>query len=136
MKSAPGSTEFECTQLKAADADTCADDAILPYEIPPTNRRSCSSFVAVATAAGPPIELELVTERGVQITAPQEWLQLLAGIGIEHVQIRGSRQGDEPKVDEPRQRKGRQLPGRRHPHIDETSCGSPAARSPEPTALS
>jgi hypothetical protein len=52
----------------------------------------------VANAAGPPIELELVTEQGVQITAPQQWLQLLAGIGIEHVQIRGARQGDEPKV--------------------------------------
>src|SRR3954468_22231743 len=51
----------------------------------------------VASAAGPPIELELVTERGVQITAPQEWLQLLASIGIEHVQIRGG-EGGEPKV--------------------------------------
>src|SRR6476619_5448478 len=53
---------------------------------------------AANAAAGPPIELELVTEQGVQITAPQQWLQLLAGIGIEHVQIRGSRQGDEPKI--------------------------------------
>jgi hypothetical protein len=51
-----------------------------------------------ADAAGPPIELELVTERGLQTTAPQEWLQLLAGIGIEYVQIRGAGQGDEPKV--------------------------------------
>jgi hypothetical protein len=51
-----------------------------------------------ASAAGPTIELELVTEQGLQITAPQQWLQLLAGIGIEHVQIRGGRQGDEPKV--------------------------------------
>src|SRR5262245_61559719 len=53
---------------------------------------------SAACAAGPPIELELVTEQGLQITAPQEWLQLLAGIGIEHVQIRGSRPGDEPKI--------------------------------------
>src|SRR6201985_2689340 len=53
---------------------------------------------AVAAYSAPPIELELVTERGVQITAPQEWLQLLAGIGIERVQIRGGGQGDEPKV--------------------------------------
>jgi hypothetical protein len=52
----------------------------------------------VAKAAGSPIELELVTEQGVQITAPQQWLQLLAGIGIEHVQIHGGGQGDEPKV--------------------------------------
>src|SRR3954468_16408922 len=52
----------------------------------------------LANAAGPRIELELVTEQGVQITAPQQWLQLLAGIGIEHVQIRGGQQGDEPKI--------------------------------------
>ena len=56
------------------------------------------AIAGVATAAGPPIELELLTERGVQITAPQEWLQLLAGIGIEHVQIRGGGEGDQPKV--------------------------------------
>src|SRR5215212_8604125 len=56
------------------------------------------AFSQVGHAASPPIELELVTERGLQITAPQEWLQLLAGIGIEHVQIRGGRQGDQPKI--------------------------------------
>src|SRR4051812_12825431 len=54
---------------------------------------------AASAYAAPPIELELATERGVQITAPHEWLQLLAGIGIEHVQIRGIRAGDEPKVE-------------------------------------
>lgn len=53
---------------------------------------------SAASAAGPPIELELVTEQGLQITAPQQWLQLLAGIGIEQVQIRGSRPGDQPQV--------------------------------------
>jgi hypothetical protein len=54
----------------------------------------------VATAhAAPPIELELATERGVQITAPREWLQLLAGIGIEHVRIRGANAGDEPRAE-------------------------------------
>src|SRR5437763_12504020 len=56
------------------------------------------TFIRLANAAAPPVELELVTERGVQITAPQEWLQLLAGIGIEHVQIRGGGEGDQPKV--------------------------------------
>jgi hypothetical protein len=55
------------------------------------------ALAAVASAA-PPIELELVTEQGLQITAPQQWLQLLAGIGVEHVQIRGARKGDEPKI--------------------------------------
>jgi hypothetical protein len=58
------------------------------------------TFAGTAAAgAAPPIELELATERGVQITAPQEWLQLLAAIGIEHVQIRGMRAGDQPAVE-------------------------------------
>jgi hypothetical protein len=53
---------------------------------------------AAASLAAPPINLELATERGVQITAPQEWLQLLAGIGIENVRIRGAKPGDAAKV--------------------------------------
>src|SRR5262245_32515335 len=57
-----------------------------------------SAAACAAAAAAPPVELELVTERGVQITAPQQWLQLLAGIGINHVRVRGSQGGDEPKV--------------------------------------
>src|SRR6478672_4155533 len=57
------------------------------------------AIAEVASAAGPPIELELVTEQGLQITAPQEWLQLLAGIGIEHVQIRGLQTGDKPSAE-------------------------------------
>jgi hypothetical protein len=56
------------------------------------------ALARVASAAGPPIELELITEQGLQITAPQQWLQLLAGIGIEHVQIHGGGQGDEPMI--------------------------------------
>jgi hypothetical protein len=52
----------------------------------------------IAAAAPSPVELEIVTDRGVQITAPQEWLQLLAGIGIEHVRVRGGQGGDEIKV--------------------------------------
>jgi hypothetical protein len=51
-----------------------------------------------ADAAAAPVELELATERGVQITAPQQWVQLLAGIGITRVRIRGGRPGDEPNV--------------------------------------
>ena len=54
---------------------------------------------ATVAHAAPPIELELATERGVQITAPQQWLQLLAGIGIKQVQIRGLRPGDAPRVE-------------------------------------
>jgi hypothetical protein len=45
------------------------------------------------------IELELATERGVQITAPREWLQLFTSIGIDNVRIRGARAGDQPSVE-------------------------------------
>jgi hypothetical protein len=55
------------------------------------------SSASVATAATA-VELEVATEQGVQITAPQEWLQLLAAIGIDHVRIRTMRAGDEPRV--------------------------------------
>src|SRR5688572_19511309 len=55
-------------------------------------------FAGAAGVAAPPVNLELVTERGVQITAPQQWLQLLAGIGIENVRIRNATLGDAPKV--------------------------------------
>lgn len=56
------------------------------------------AFSRFASAAAPPVELELVTERGVQITAPQEWLQLLTSAGVDHVQIRGMQSGDQPSV--------------------------------------
>jgi hypothetical protein len=54
---------------------------------------------AVTSRAAPPVELELATERGVQITAPQEWLQLLTAIGIDNVRIRAAQPGDEPRVE-------------------------------------
>jgi hypothetical protein len=54
---------------------------------------------ASAAQAAAPIELELATQRGVQITAPHEWLQLLAPLGIDDVRIRGARPGDEPRVE-------------------------------------
>jgi len=62
--------------------------------------RIFTTAVLLATAAtslaAPPVEVELATDRGVQITAPQEWLQLLAGIGVTNVTIRGQQLGDEP----------------------------------------
>jgi hypothetical protein len=54
--------------------------------------------VEQACAAAPAVELEVATEQGVQITAPQEWLQLITAMGIEHVRIRAMRAGDEPRV--------------------------------------
>jgi hypothetical protein len=54
---------------------------------------------SAATAhAAPSIELELATESGLQITAPQQWLQLLAGIGIKDVRIRSAQRSDQPRV--------------------------------------
>jgi hypothetical protein len=53
---------------------------------------------AGANHGAPPVELELATERGVQITAPHAWLQLLTAVGIDDVQIRGKQAGDELKV--------------------------------------
>jgi hypothetical protein len=55
--------------------------------------------LAAAVQAAPPIELELVTERGLQITAPQEWLQLFAKIGITSVRIRTASGNEQPAVD-------------------------------------
>jgi hypothetical protein len=46
-----------------------------------------------------PIEVELATERGVQITAPREWLQLLTAVGIDNVQIRAAKPDDVPRVE-------------------------------------
>lgn len=55
-------------------------------------------LVAGVTTAAPVIELEIATERGLQITAPQEWLQLLTSIGIRNVRIRGVEPTDSPAV--------------------------------------
>jgi len=58
------------------------------------------AFALTATAeAAPPVELELATESGLQITAPREWLQLMAGIGIENVRIRAAGAADKPAVE-------------------------------------
>jgi hypothetical protein len=62
------------------------------------NLVSTAILTLALTAAGraaPPVELELATERGVQITAPHEWLQLLTAIGIRDVRIRGKQAGDQ-----------------------------------------
>lgn len=56
------------------------------------------ALATLASAAGR-VELEIVTERGVQITAPQEWLQRLANAGITNVRLRGGRPGDEPRIE-------------------------------------
>jgi hypothetical protein len=55
--------------------------------------------VAAAASAAAPIVLELATGSGLQITAPQEWLQLLTSLGIDDVQIRSAHADDEPKLE-------------------------------------
>lgn len=59
----------------------------------------CFFALAASAVAAPPIALEVATERGVQITAPQEWLQLLAGVGIENARIRSAHAGDKPAIE-------------------------------------
>lgn len=59
---------------------------------------AASALATAALAAAPPIELELATERGVQITAPHEWLQLLADLGLQSVRIRGATSADKPQL--------------------------------------
>jgi hypothetical protein len=54
----------------------------------------CTMAHAVA-----PVELEIATERGVQITAPHEWLQLLTSLGIENARIRGAQPGERPRAE-------------------------------------
>jgi hypothetical protein len=56
-------------------------------------------LIATSAASAAPVELELATERGVQITAPHEWLQRLTAAGIENVRIRGANSGDRPLVE-------------------------------------
>jgi len=60
---------------------------------------ACAIAFSAMAQAGPPIELELATERGLQITAPREWLQLMASLGIENVRIRSASSADKPAID-------------------------------------
>jgi hypothetical protein len=62
---------------------------------------NASLLLALATSAraAAPVELELATESGLQITAPQQWLQLLTSLGIDDVQIRGAHADDEPRLE-------------------------------------
>jgi hypothetical protein len=57
-----------------------------------------ANLLTATAIAAPSIELELATERGVQITAPQEWLQLFTSLGIENVRIRTATSGDKPEI--------------------------------------
>jgi hypothetical protein len=56
-------------------------------------------MLASAVRGAARVELELVTERGVQITAPQEWLQRLADVGVSSVRIRGGGPGEKTRIE-------------------------------------
>jgi len=60
---------------------------------------ACAIDFSTTALAAPPIELELATESGLQITAPREWLQLMASLGNENVRIRSASSADKPAVD-------------------------------------
>lgn len=71
---------------------TCPMRIILTYSL------LLTAALAQFGQAAPPVELEIATERGVQITAPHEWLQLLTELGITNVRVRGKQAGDEIKA--------------------------------------
>ena len=63
---------------------------------------SCAVWLLVALVArgaDAPIEVVIAYEQGVQITAPQEWLQQFTRLGIDNVQVRSQRRGDKPQLD-------------------------------------
>ncbi len=60
---------------------------------------AAASIVASIAAAEAPVEVVVAYDRGVQITAPQEWLQLITGLGIDQVRFRGIQQGDQPELE-------------------------------------
>lgn len=63
--------------------------------------------LACANAGGDTISLTIVTEQGVQITAPQRWLQRLAEAGVTNVRIRGASRGDQTGIEERETRLGK-----------------------------
>ncbi len=63
---------------------------------------ACITILATSFAScavGATISLEIASERGVQATAPQEWLQLLNRVGVRSARIRGARASDQPDVE-------------------------------------
>ena len=58
---------------------------------------SFANFASPAAAAT--ISLEIVSERGVQITAPQQWLQLLTRLEVTNVRIRGAQGGEQTSLE-------------------------------------
>jgi hypothetical protein len=56
-------------------------------------------LAAPLRAAEATIEVVVAYEQGLQITAPQQWLQLITRLGIDRVQLRATRAGDAPDIE-------------------------------------
>ena len=56
------------------------------------------AFFGVAVQGGLPIEIEVATEPGVAVTAPQEWARLLGKMDLARVRVRSARPGDQPQI--------------------------------------
>lgn len=64
---------------------------------------------ALATLGGPacrkadaqsraPLSMEIVTEAGLAVTAPQRWLEVLGKLGVDNLQIRSARAGEKAEI--------------------------------------
>ena len=61
---------------------------------------ACCGLLASHAQAALPIDLEVAKERGVSITAPQQWAQLLGQMDLGSVKIRDARGPERPKLEE------------------------------------
>lgn len=62
--------------------------------------------MAAGHALAATVSIEIATEQRSQITAHQQWLQLLAGAGVSNSRIRGIQPGDEPAIETTESRLG------------------------------
>jgi hypothetical protein len=58
----------------------------------------CATISSALAQAELPIDIEVVTEAGVPLTAPQEWARLLGKMGLDRVRVRSGRAGERAQV--------------------------------------
>lgn len=59
----------------------------------------CLLLVPLSALAAPPsVELELLTQPGLPVEAPQKWIGMMKDMGLSNVRIRGGEQGDKTEV--------------------------------------
>ncbi|MEM8863931.1 MAG: hypothetical protein AAGF31_00105 [Planctomycetota bacterium] len=58
-----------------------------------------AGLLAPLSAGAAVVSLEIANKRGTQATAPKEWLQLLAEVGVTGVRIRSARTGEQPSLE-------------------------------------